>query len=162
MISPRDLALWGLAGLQIEDEPGIVPPAPNFRGDHNVKFTRHNENGEIVGAGFMHRDHIVAEQEAGGRIQIEDDDHPGLPPPPLPSDVERLTDLVTVIGRELTRSDHYFLTDRVDVDDAKRAVWTAYRKALRDARDLSELTAVIAALPKADPKGVDPFAFFRT
>jgi hypothetical protein len=162
MISAADLQLWGIAGLPVPDEPVVEPEPPNFRGDI-LKFTRRDKDG-VVRTGYMHRDHIVAAQQAGEDITIEDDDHQGLPVESNAAftPVDQLTALRAAITQALNTSDHYFLADRADVGDEKRAAWAAYRKQLRAARAFANEETIIAALPSADPKGIDAFASFRT
>jgi hypothetical protein len=115
----------------------------------------------------MHRDHILAEQadpeapaREGGKIQIEDDDHPGFP---AASALDPLLLLQAAITEALTRSDRYMLADALEnIAPDEQAAWREYRKALRTAHAMNDQAAIVAALPKANPKGVDPFAVFRS
>jgi hypothetical protein len=60
----------------------------------------------------------------------------------------------------LAASDHFMLPDRDDIAPQRLAAWIAYRKRLRNLRNLADAAAMINAWP-IDPDGNDAIAHLR-
>jgi hypothetical protein len=153
--------------------PAAAPRVVANRGGDDVPFVRFDEAGRILSHGHMHRTHVEAEIEAGGSIAIHDHKNPSTKKHRFDRATGKIVDkapaakidlqkLLAGIDRDLCRSHEYFLTDALDhISQAEQDAWRAYRKALRAARELSEAAAMLAALPKRDPKGIDFYAVLR-
>lgn len=147
-----------------EGEKKIIPNRPNLEGD-DVSFVRFDpKTGVVTGTGHMRRDHIRAEQEAGGSI-IETKwqgleigkhviDHAtgnvisgGAAEEKLNPENQRQR-LLTEIRSRLIATDKYFTIDALDnIDQATQDKFRAYRKKLRDVAKLTDPVAMQKAMP---------------